>query len=294
MDYRFSEDLKCIRELLSLTQGELAEKISVETVTVSRLEQEHFRPSASVLEKVYAFAFEKKIQINRLKEMLWREDIDPRHKLLFHGAKSEIKGELSANIGRSNNDFGQGFYAGETYEQAVSFVAGFEKSSVYYLDFDSSDLKCREYHVDCDWMMTIAYHRGGLAKYENHPIVQGLAARSADADYIIAPIADNRMFQIINSFISGEITDKQCEHCLSAINLGMQYVFLTEKALKQVRPVERCYIAQNERKYYAEIRSGESRLGEDKVKLARIKYRGQGKYIDEILTGTEDSHAENG
>ena len=28
-------------------------------------------------------------------------------------------------------DFGQRFYAGESYEQAISFVSGFENSSVY-------------------------------------------------------------------------------------------------------------------------------------------------------------------
>ena len=63
---------------------------------------------------------------------------------------------------------------------------------------------------------------------------------------------------------------------------------ISEKAVKKVQPVERVYIAQNERKYYADVRSSESRLGEDKVKLARIKYRGQGKYIDEILTVAEE------
>lgn len=288
MEYRLSDDLKCIRELLSLTQEELGKKIGVEPVTISRHELELSNPSLYILEKVYGFAFEKKIQLNRLKEMLWREDINPGHKLLFHGAKGEIAGEISVKAGRISNDFGQGFYAGETYDQAVSFVSGFDNSSVYYLDFDSSGLKRREYNVDQNWMMTIAYYRGTLDAYSNHPLIKKVVSESRAADYIIAPIADNRMFQIINSFISGEITDEQCKHCLSAINLGMQYVFITERALTRLNQIERCYIAENERKHYANIRSKESKLGEDKVKLARIKYRGQGKYIDEILSKTED------
>ena len=287
MDYNYSYDLKCIRELLSLTQAELADKIQVEPVTISRQELGLFKPSASILEKVYAFAFEKKIQINRLKEMFWREEIDPQHKLLFHGARNGLTGPLSVAAGRSNNDFGQGFYAGETYEQAVSFIAGFDNSSVYYLDFNSLGLKGRQYSVDRDWMLTIAYYHGTLEAYESHPVIKGLVMASRNVDYIVAPIVDNRMFQIINAFISGEITDEQCEHCLSAINLGFQYVFLTEKAIKQVKLLEKCYIAQNERNHYGEIRSAESRLGDDKVKLARIKYRGQGKYIDEILSEPE-------
>jgi hypothetical protein len=43
------------------------------------------------------------------------------------------------------------------------------------------------------------------------------------------------------------------------------------------------YISKNERKYYKNIRTSDAKLGEDKVKLARIEYRGQGHYIDEIL-----------
>ena len=236
------------------------------------------------MEKVYNYAFQKNIQLNRLKEMLWTEDLGNRYKLLFHGAKGPIAGELSITVGRANNDFGQGFYTGERYDQAISFVSGFEKSSVYLLSFDNSSLKCRQYEVDQNWMMTIAYYRGSLEKYRDHPIIKKLQHDSRDCDYIIAPIADNRMFQIINSFIDGEITDEQCKHCLAATNLGFQYVFVSEESIRHVRVLERCYISEKEKEYYKGIRSSEAKLGDDKVKLARITYRGKGKYIDEILT----------
>ena len=38
MEYNFSEDLKSIREILGFSQSELAEKIGVEQVTISRNE----------------------------------------------------------------------------------------------------------------------------------------------------------------------------------------------------------------------------------------------------------------
>ena len=122
-----------------------------------------------------------------------------------------------------------------------------------------------------------------LNEYKNHPYVQKLIDESRNCDYIIAPIADNRMFQIINSFISGEITDEQCKHCLAATNLGYQYVFISERSVKNLKIVERCFVSDKEKDHYKNIRVEESKLGEDKVKLARVKYRGQGKYIDEIL-----------
>lgn len=283
MKYSFSEDLKSIREILGLSQSELASQIGVEQVTVSRNELGKTQPSAKLLESVYAFAFEKGIQINKLKEMLWRDNLSIKEKLLFHGAKTEIKGKIDISRGRPNNDFGQGFYAGESYEQAISFVSGFDNSSVYYLFFDDSDLRCKRYEVDQDWMMTIAYYRGTLDEYKDHRKIKALVEESRDCDYIIAPIADNRMFQIINSFIAGEMTDEQCKHCLAATNLGMQYVFISEKAVSRAKLVERCYVSTNEKDHYKNLRLGENKLGEDKVKLARKKYRGKGRYIDEIL-----------
>ncbi|MCQ2554874.1 MAG: DUF3990 domain-containing protein [Clostridia bacterium] len=283
MEYRFSEDIKFVRELLGISQSELADMIGVEQVTVSRCETGKTVASGETLEKLYSFAFDKNVRINKLKEMLLRDNLSTSEKILFHGAKGEIDGAIDIRRGRANNDFGQGFYAGESYEQALSFVAGFDNSSVYYLSFNDSGLKCKRYEVNQDWMMTIAYYREKLREYEEHPYIKELVAESRDCDYIIAPIADNRMFQIINSFINGEITDEQCRHCLAATNLGMQYIFISDRAASKLSVRERCYIAQNERKSSRQVKADEAKLGEDKVKLARIEYRGKGLYIDEIL-----------
>ena len=100
MEYNFSEDLKSIREILGFSQSELAEKIGVEQVTISRTELKKTEPSARLLEAVYSFAFDKNIKINKLKEMFWRDDLGANEKLLFHGAKTEIDGEIDIYKGR--------------------------------------------------------------------------------------------------------------------------------------------------------------------------------------------------
>lgn len=284
MNYNFEQDLKSIREILGLTQSELATQIGVEQVTISRNEMGKTTPSTKLLEQIYQFAFENNIKINRLKEMLWTENLKRNHKLLFHGAKSKIEGDLDVHKSRSNNDFGKGFYTGESYDQAISFISGFDKSCVYFLDFEDKGLKCKKYEVNQEWMMTIAYYRGALEEYKAHPMVRKWVEQSRHCDYIIAPIADNRMFQIINSFILGEITYEQCRHCLAATNLGYQYVFVSEQSVNHIKLIERCYISVNEKEYYKNIRCSDSKLGDDKVKLARIQYRGKGRYIDEILS----------
>lgn len=102
-------------------------------------------------------------------------------------------------------------------------------------------------------------------------------------DYIVAPIADNRMFEIIDSFIDGEITDVQCQHCLSATNLGNQYVFITQKAIDQITLLEKCYLSEQEKEFYLTSRLESFKMNLDKVKLVRKQYRNQGEYIEDIL-----------
>ena len=71
MNYNFSEDLKSIREILGLSLREFANQLGVESVTLSRNELGKTQPSPKLLESAYSYAFDKKIRINKLKEMLW-------------------------------------------------------------------------------------------------------------------------------------------------------------------------------------------------------------------------------
>ena len=283
MDYNFDKDFKAIRDVLDISQKEFAKVLDTEQKTISNIESKDSYPSKTIVESAFTYAFKKDVKINKLKELLCRDNLSHDEKLLFHGSKGEIKGNIDVNFGRGNNDFGQGFYTGESYEQAVSFISTYDDPSVYFMSFDDSDLKCKRYSVDREWMMTIAYYRETLDKYENHPLIKKIIKESRDCDYIIAPIADNKMFETINEFIEGNLTDEQCKHCLAATNLGMQYVFLTEKAASRLKIVERCYVCDKEREHYKILKEDYRKLGNDKVKLAKAQYRGIGKYIDEVL-----------
>lgn len=283
MDYNFDKDFKAIRDVLDISQKEFSKVLDTEQKTISNIESKDSYPSKTIVESAFTYAFKKDVKINKLKELLCRDNLSHNEKLLFHGSKGEIKGDIDVNFGRGNNDFGKGFYTGESYEQAVSFISTYDDPSVYFMSFDDSDLKCKRYSVDREWMMTIAYYRESLEEYENHPLIKKIIAESRDCDYIVAPIADNKMFETINEFIEGNLTDEQCKHCLAATNLGMQYVFLTEKAASRLKIVERCYVCDKEREYYKKIKEDYRKLGNDKVKLAKAQYRGIGKYIDEVL-----------
>ena len=42
----------------------------------------------------------------------------------------------------------------------------------------------------------IAYFRGRLNGYREHPIIKNLIHKLVGVDYLVAPIVDNRMFRI--------------------------------------------------------------------------------------------------
>lgn len=282
-DFALCTDIEIVMDLLNITATELADNIGVTSTTISRWRKNEEQVSESNLNAFYNFAFRKGIRLNKIKEQLFKEDCGGNSTILFHGAKTYIDGRISIEKSKNTNDFGRGFYCGESMEQSAMFVANYPESSLYILEFDKSDLSYTQLKVDRDWMLLIAYFRNKLTNYANHPIILELLSKLEGVDYIIAPIADNRMFEIIDSFIDGEISDIQCQHCLSATNLGNQYVFVTDKALSRLHILRHCYLSSDEKSYYLSYKQEESRIGNDKVKVARKQYRGQGEYIEDIL-----------
>ena len=282
-DFALCTDIEIVMELLDITAKDLADNIGVTPTTISRWRKREEQVSSSNLNAFYNFAFRKGIRLNKIKEQLFKEDCGRNSIILFHGAKTYIDGRISIEKSKSTNDFGRGFYCGESLEQSAMFVANYPESSLYILEFDKTDLSYTQLNVDRDWMLLIAYFRNKLNDYAKHPVILDLLSKLEGVDYIVAPIADNRMFEIIDSFIDGEITDVQCQHCLSATNLGNQYVFVTDKALSQLQILRHCYLASDEKSYYLSYKQEESRGGNDKVKVVRKKYRGKGEYIEDIL-----------
>ncbi len=255
-NYLLIEDIKLILNYNHISKKQFAEKLGVDKVTLERWISGNINIDDVNIEKIYSYAFKKDILINEIKSQLYIENIqNDYHKILFHGAKNGLNGKIDIKRSRKNNDFGQGFYCGENYDQAALFVNGFEKSCIYVIDLDTTSLTSVVFKVSQEWMLAIAYFRGRLGYYSEKPIIQSILKRLENVDYIVTPIADNRMYQIIDSFINGEITDEQCKHCLAATNLGYQYVFKTQKALDQIQILERMYYSNTEKNKFQSKRT---------------------------------------
>lgn len=283
MEYRIAEDLALIQDLLAVSRSDISKDTGISVPTLNRWASQKAAPTRQTLNALYDYAYRRRLQINHYKEQFLREDTPRPLVPLFHGAKGSLDGPVSHARSRANNDFGRGFYCGESFDQAAMFVSDFPDSCVYALTLDPSGLACRSFGVELEWMLCIALCRGRLSAYESSPWALRLLGELDAADYVVAPIADNRMFQIIDEFADGEITDVQCEHALSATDLGMQYVIRTERGVSALTLQERCFLCDAERMEYRASASRRAQSGKDKARAARRQYRGKGLYIEELF-----------
>lgn len=280
-----SKEIQLLCNVLNLTETELGSELGVSYETVNNWKHNRKNIDDSNLEKLYCYAYNKDIKINNIYEQLLKENnVDDDNIVLFHGAKKDFSMPIDIDHNsKLNNDFGKGFYLGENYEQAANYISTINKNKVYAFKMNTKNLKIYKYNVDNDWMISIAYFRGWLKEYENTIVIQKILQKIQQADVIIAPIADNRMFDIINEFVENEITDEQCRHALAATNLGYQYVLKTKKAIDSISYLQELYVCNKEKEKCIEGRVSLTNNGLQKVKMARIEYKNQGRYIGEIL-----------
>lgn len=284
MKYTIIEDIEAICVFLKIGIQELADNLKVSRSTIYRIIQGQTYPSDLFLESFYSFAYDnkfRKIDFNSLKIKLAQEQYKS---ILFHGAKAETQGDIDLSHSRLNVDIGKGFYLGEDYFQSSSYIFANKKSSIYVFDVTGlKKLKVLELPISIDWMLIVCYYRGQLEKYKNHPMIKNLIEKVESSDVVIAPIADNNMYEIINQFSRGDITDLQATIALSASHLGNQHVLKTEKACQSIKAINRLYLCSKERTDIEVERRKAALEAAEKAQHSIEEFRRKGKYIDELF-----------
>lgn len=277
LEYNIKKDIEFIKEAEMINEDELSKATSVSRTTLNEIEKRGIC-NINVCEKIYSYIYNKKYRLNSVKEEILKEKYN---KILFHGSKKGLT-SISFDGSRNNCDFGNGFYLGEYYSQALSFVFEHENSSVYSFEFRNNNLKVYKFDCDLEWMLAVCYYRGTLNEYANYNKVLAIIDKIKDVDVIIAPIADNKMFYIMSQFAEGEINADVAIHSLSASKLGYQYVLKSEKAIDSLVPIEKYYICKEERQNCQLELEKRGYEIDTKLKVAKREFK-NGLYIDEVF-----------
>ena len=112
-----------------------------------------------------------------------------------------------------------------------------------------------------------------------------------DKDLIIGNIADDRMFFVMDRFFGGDITDKALVSSSQALELGKQYVAVSQKACDSVRIEKEIELSYLERQI---ITDAADLNREKEIRLANYickNHRREGLYSDEIMEGIVNGQA---
>ena len=270
-----------------MSQTEFAKQLNVTFQAVNRWENGRALPDKLAQSKMFDLCKEKQLPVydmilKKITDKSKAMKLDSNRVLLYHGSKSGIEGTIEPKS-RKQCDFGKGFYMGTDPGQTLTLICDYEKSKFYIVSVSTENLALIEVPADIDWAMLVAYHRGKMEKIDGTPFYNKYRDMTQDKDLIIGNIANDRMFFVIDNFFVGNVTDMALVNSLSALQLGKQYVVISQKGCDAVRIEAEVELSYLERLFIKEIAEENRARGISLANDICKNYRREGMYFDEIL-----------
>ena len=276
--------IKAIRFAANMNQEQFASALGTTPLSINRWENGKTLPNRMAQTQLYNFCREHAIDVAQL-IIDTKAYGDTDNKLvLYHGSKKGIVGDI-APISRDECDFGSGFYMGTNTLQPLTLVCNEDKPKFYTVELDMTGLKVLTVEIGMDWAMLIAYYRKEMESAKGTAIYEKYAHMADGYDVIIGYIANDRMYTELSRFFNKTLTDVALINCLSALDLGKQYVAISEKACKQIKILKEEPLSQLELSLLKDMSAERRKEGIALAEEIEVKYRREGKFFDEILKG---------
>lgn len=276
--------IKAIRTAANMNQEQFASSLGTTPLSINRWENGKTLPNRMAQTQLYNFCKERSIDVAKL-IVDTKAYADTDNKLiLYHGSKKGITGDV-APISREECDFGRGFYMGTSTLQPLTLICNEDKPKFYAVELDLTGLKVLTVDVGMDWAMLIAYHRKEMESAQGTAVYEKYAHMADGYDVIIGYIANDRMYTELFRFFNKTLTDVALIHCLSALDLGKQYVAISEKACRQIKILKEEPLSPLELALLKDMSAERRKEGVALAEEIEVKYRREGKFFDEILRG---------
>lgn len=285
-DAAMKELIKLIRSQANMNQEQFASALGTTAVSINRWENGKSIPNQMAQTNIHQFCKTQSIDVADLvTEILkYKHTEESGRNIFYHGSKKGIVGKI-APLSRVECDFGQGFYMGSDPLQPLTLICPEDKPKFYTVEADLSGLKVLEIEIGMDWAMMIAYYRKQMEKVKSTSIYNKYAHFAEGYDIIVGYIANDRMYTELARFFNGTITDTALLKCLSVLDLGKQYVAITQKACDQIKIIDERELHLLERLALQDKSITRRADGIAKADEVVKQYRREGQFFDEILEG---------
>lgn len=276
--------IKIIRNKANMNQEQFAKALGTTALSINRWENGKTIPNKMAQAQLYEFCKARKIDLFEYLISQFKTESNDNKLIVYHGSKKGIVGDIAPKS-REFCDFGKGFYLGTDASQPLTLICDEKKPKFYALKFDLKDLKVLHVDLGIEWAMLIAYYRGYMNEVKGSSIYNKYAKMAEGYDVIRGYIANDRMYQVMKRFFEKEITDVALINSLSALDLGEQYVCITEKACKQLEILSEKELSSLELSLIKDKSIARREEGIQKTEEVLVKYRREGKFFDEIIKG---------
>lgn len=276
--------IRTIRSSAGMNQERFASALGTTPLSINRWENGKTIPNRMAQMQLYNFCKEHDIDVigSIMDSNSWSGSDDKV--ILYHGSKKGIIGDI-APISRGECDFGSGFYMGTDVLQPLTLICNEERPKLYAVELDMTGLKVLNMDVGIDWAMLIAYHRKEMENVRGTPIYERYAHMLDGYDVVIGHIADDRMYIELSRFFNKSLTDVALVNCLSVLDLGRQYVAISERACERIRVLNETSLSQLELLLLRDMSIQRRKEGIALTERMEVRYRREGRYFDEILEG---------
>ena len=276
--------IKAIRSAANMNQEQFASALGTTPLSINRWENGKTIPNRMAQTQLYSFCQERAIDVAELIIDTKTYDNNSNKLVLYHGSKKGIVGDI-APISRGECDFGCGFYMGTNTLQPLTLICNEDKPKFYTVELDMTGLKVLNVEIGMDWAMLIAYYRKEMESAKGTDIYEQYAHMADGYDIIIGYIANDRMYTELSRFFNKTLTDVALINCLSALDLGKQYVAISEKACKHIKILKEEPLSNLELSLLKDMSAERRKEGIALAEQIEVKYRREGKFFDEILKG---------
>ncbi len=209
--------------------------------------------------------------------------------ILYHGSDKIIE-TPKLNGGKSNNDYGRGFYCTKHIELAKEWaVEEYRNGYVNKYEIDLANLKVlnlndKKYTI-LHWLTILLEHRtfrmnGPVSQDGLNYLKENYHIDISKYDVIIGYRADDSYFSFARGFISNSISVSQLEKAMYLGELGEQLFIQSAKAFSRLQFKEAIFVDSAE--YFPQKEFRDKKAREDFNKMANIIDK-NGVYILDLI-----------